>query len=247
MVENTFLLIEKIPEILQKYPFSFSFALGLIPALIWLWFWLKEDEHPEPAKMITLSFLGGMLAVICVLPLQKFVYDLVSYNTFAFFLWASLEEIFKFAIIYFIALRNRATDEPVDTIIYMIVGALGFVALENTLFLVDLMSRGDVSGVLMTINLRFIGASLLHIISSATIGIFMAISFYKKQSSKIIYTSVGLILAILLHTSFNLIIISKAESSVLLAFGMVWICIIILLILFEKIKHIIPNYRKYER
>lgn len=238
---------QNIPELLSKYPFTFSFILGLIPALIWLWFWLKEDEHPEPAKMLTLSFLGGMLAVLCVLPLQKIVYHFMSYGNLAFLLWASLEEIFKFGIVYFIALRNKVTDEPVDNIIYLIVSALGFVALENTFFLFDLMSQGDIGGVIMTANLRFVGASLLHIISSATIGIFMAISFYKNNFIKLNYIFSGLILAILLHTAFNLIIISKAEAPVLLAFGMVWIGIIVLLISFEKIKRIIPKYRKYER
>ena len=49
------------PIFLKTYPFLLSFLLGLIPALIWLWFWLKEDAHPEPAKNITLSFLGGSI------------------------------------------------------------------------------------------------------------------------------------------------------------------------------------------
>lgn len=238
---------QNITEITSQFPFTFSFMIGLIPALIWLWFWLKEDEHPEPAKMLTLSFLGGMLAVICVLPLQKIVYNLVPYGNISFLLWASLEEIFKFGIVYFIALRNRVTDEPVDNIIYLIVSALGFVALENTFFLFDLMSQGDLAGVIMTTNLRFIGAGLLHVMSSATIGIFMAVSFYRNKIIKLNYLFLGLILSILLHTAFNLIIISKAEASVLIAFGMVWIGIIILLISFEKIKRIIPKYRKYER
>ena len=55
-------------DFLQQYPFILAFILGLIPALVWLWFWLKEDIHPEPAKMITLSFIGGMVAVLFVLP-----------------------------------------------------------------------------------------------------------------------------------------------------------------------------------
>jgi len=85
--------------------------------------------------------LGGMLAVLFVLPVQKLVYYYFSnQETLSFFLWASIEEIFKFLFIYFIALRNRKfTDEPVDDIIYMIVGALGFVTFENTLFLTDLV------------------------------------------------------------------------------------------------------------
>src|SRR5574343_193644 len=117
-------------QLIQQYPFFLAFILGLIPALIWLWFWLKEDVHHEPAKMITLSFIGGMVAVILVLPLQQIIYDYLKTDEYTpFLLWASLEELFKFIIIYFIALSRRVTDEPIDTIIYMIVGALGVVAL----------------------------------------------------------------------------------------------------------------------
>ncbi len=224
---------------IEKYPFILSFLLGIIPALIWLWFWLKEDIHPEPAKMLTLSFLGGMLAVILVLPLQSMIYGAMNgENYLSFFLWASLEEIFKFGLVWFIALRNKENDEPVDSIIYMIVGALGFVALENTLFLMDFVRAGDFFSVFITNDLRFVGSSLLHIISSGTVGIFMAFSFYKNRSQKILYTVYGLFLAIILHTIFNICIMSIQGAKMLLVFGSVWVSIVALLLLFEKVKHI---------
>jgi RsiW-degrading membrane proteinase PrsW (M82 family) len=69
--------LQKQPFI-EKYPFILAFSLGLLPAVFWLWFWLKEDRHPESAKMITLSFVGGMLAVVLVLPFQQFVGNYIS-------------------------------------------------------------------------------------------------------------------------------------------------------------------------
>jgi len=231
-----------IVTFIHNYPFVLAFLLGLFPALIWLSFWLKEDRHPEPAKMITLSFLGGMIAVVLVLPQQRLVYDYVSgTSTTAFILWASLEEVFKFLMVYFIALRRKVTDEPVDDIIYLIISALGFVAMENTLFLIDPIHAGDIVGTIITGNLRFVGASLLHIISSSTIGIFMALSYYKGKFKRFLYTLLGLILAIALHTSFNLFIIQETSGSIFLIFGSVWIGVVILLLLFEKVKHIIPS------
>jgi RsiW-degrading membrane proteinase PrsW (M82 family) len=227
-------------EFLEKYPFILSFILGLIPALIWMWFWLKEDTHPEPAKMITLSFIGGMAAVLFVLPVQKLIYNyLGDHETLSFILWASVEEIFKFGFVYFIALRNKKiTDEPVDDIIYLIISALGFVTFENTLFLLDSVHSGNFLDVIIHGNLRFIGASLLHTMSSATIGICMALSFYKNKTTKALYTISGIIIAIVLHTSFNLLIISQAEGNIFFIFGTVWISIVILLLLFEKVKHL---------
>ncbi|OHB10724.1 MAG: hypothetical protein A3H52_00475 [Candidatus Zambryskibacteria bacterium RIFCSPLOWO2_02_FULL_39_26] len=224
---------------IQTYPFILAFLLGLIPAMVWLWFWLKEDTHPEPHKMLTLSFVGGMIAVLFVLPLQKIVYNYFSGDEFiSFSLWASTEEVVKFVFIYFIALRNKATDEPVDDMIYLIVGALGFVTLENTLFLMDPIREGNAMGAIINGNLRFIGASLLHIMSSGTIGIFMGLSFYKPVLERRIYTFIGIIVAIVLHTAFNLFILNGTPENIFFVFGMVWLSVIVLLLLFEKVKHI---------
>lgn len=224
---------------LEEYPFILAFLLGFIPASVWIWFWLKEDSHPEPVKMLTLSFLGGMVAVLFVLPVQKLVYYYFSnQETLSFFLWASIEEIFKFAFVYFIALRNKYTDEPVDDIIYLIVGALGFVTFENTLFLTNLVESGNFTGTIINSNLRFIGASLLHVISSGTIGICMGLSFYKTRFEKKLFVIAGLIIAVILHTSFNLFIINQIEGNVFFVFGLVWVGIVVLLLLFERVKHV---------
>lgn len=234
-----------IENAIKAYPFVLSFLLGLIPALVWLWFWLKEDKHPEPAKNLTLSFLGGMLAVFIVLPIQKIVYDNYSDNTnLSFTLWASVEEITKFAVVYFIALKRKVTDEPIDDIIYLIVSALGFVTLENTLFLLEPVKNGDVIKTIINGNMRFVGASLIHIMSSATIGICIALNFYRSRIKKMEWTIVGIILAILLHTAFNLFIINQAEGSIFFIFGMVWFGVIVLLLLFEKVKQITNKYER---
>ncbi len=225
-------------DFIIKYPFILSFLMGLVPALIWMWFWLKEDCHPEPAKILTLSFLGGMVAVLFAIPLQKLAYDILAHNqSLSFILWASIEELLKFGFVYFIALRNKVTDEPVDDIIYLIISALGFVTLENAFFLMGPISNGDFVDTIVNGNLRFIGASLLHVMSSATIGIFLGLSFYKHPVIKKLYAVTGIILAIVLHTAFNLFIINGAGGNIFFIFGMVWIGILVLLLLFEKVKH----------
>ncbi len=228
-----------IIDFIDAYPFLIAFLLGLIPALVWLWFWLKEDTHPEPAKMITLSFLGGMAAVILVLPLQQVVYDYVKVqNTLSFTLWAALEELFKFLFVYFIALRRKCTDEPVDDIIYLIISALGFVTAENTLFLFAPLKNGDFIDTIVSGNLRFIGASLLHIMASGTLGICLGLSFRKNRATRIRYGVIGIILAIALHTIFNLFISNGAGGNIFFTFGLVWVGIIVLLLMFEKVKKV---------
>jgi RsiW-degrading membrane proteinase PrsW (M82 family) len=236
---------------IQKYPFLLAFIVGLFPALIWLWFWLKEDKHPEPMKMISLSFLGGVVAVLFVLPFQELVCDYLKTQCAAhvleswsnkdiliFTIWAAMEELSKFSFAYFIALRHKCTDEPVDNMIYLIVSALGFVTLENSLFLLKSINTLDVVDTIVNGNLRFIGASLLHIMTSATVGLLIALSFYKTRGKRIVATLIGLIIAIVLHTSFNLFIINGAPGNIFFIFGMVWVGIIILLLMFEKVKHL---------
>lgn len=224
---------------IQSHPYAITPFLGLLPAIIWLWFWLQEDRHPEPLKMLTLSFFGGMASVLFVLPLQQLIYTYTQdQNYLSFLLWATLEELFKFGMVYFIALRYAVNDEPVDSIIYLIVSALGFVAIENTLFLTNIIQSGDFSGIIITGGLRFIGASLLHIITSGTVGVCLALSFYKNQKSKILYAISGVCIAIVLHTCFNIYIMKEVNGSVFPIFGIVWIGIIALLIMFEKVKYL---------
>ena len=213
---------------------------GILPALIWLAFWLREDyRHPEPRGLILKTFLFGMGAVILVLPFQKAVDTLFpDMILVAVLLWVILEEIFKFSAAYFGGLKSVEDNEPIDPLIYMITAALGFVALENALFIFGPLIGEDITKSVITGNLRFIGASLLHVVSSGLVGISLAFSFYKARIKRVVLTAFALILAIAFHTGFNLSIVYWNNFGAMLAFGMVWIGVIILLLAFEKVKTI---------
>lgn len=211
---------------------------GIIPALLWLWFWRKEDRlHPEPRRLILLAFVMGMLTIPFVIPIQKYTATIFS-GGLLILIWAATEEILKFSFAYFSVLRNKEVNEPIDYVVYMITIALGFAALENALFLIEPLSNGHFIESVVTGNFRFFGATLLHVLSSATVGVFMAFSFYKSKTKKLLYTGVGIILAILLHTLFNFSIINSNGTNILLVFAFVWAGIIILLLLLERIKSI---------
>lgn len=230
--------IFSLKEVVISNHVFFAPLFGILPALIWLWFWLKEDIHPEPNKFIVLTFLMGMLSVIVTLPIQTFIKSFVAQNTITLYiLWASIEEILKFLAAFIGGIHSKVDDEPFDPIIYMIVSALGFVALENTLYLISPLVDGNLTHVLITGNMRFIGAALLHVMASATIGLFLALSFYKTKLWKRIYGLLGMIIAIILHTGFNLFIINLIDKSFFWVFGFVWVGIVILLLIFEKIKN----------
>lgn len=213
---------------------------GILPTLLWLWFWRKEDRlHPEPRKKIALTFLGGILAVAIVLPIEKLIFSFfgnqISNTTIS--LWASTEELVKFIIIYLLAFRSREMDEPIDATIYMITGALGFSAIENSLFIYNVIENKLFIQSFITGNMRFMGATLLHTASSAIIGILFGLVFYKKEDIRKAFLVFGLILSILLHSIFNLLII-RVNEQIFFVFAGVWFITIILMILMEKVKKV---------
>jgi len=228
---------------------SYAFLIGFVPILVWLWFWLLQDrKHPEPKKLILRAFAAGMLCVFLVIPLQQLTLQFIPINIgvkeevatllgfLLIFAWAGLEELLKFLVAWITVLKNRAVDEPIDVVIYLITVSLGFAALENTLFLMTPLANGQLEHGLITGNLRFIGATLIHVLSSATIATALALAFFKNLPHKILYGIIGVILASVLHTLFNFSIITTSADWLLTIFASVWVGITFLLLMLEKIK-----------
>ena len=239
---------------------------GILPAIVWLVFWLRQDkEKPEPKIMIIIAFIGGIIAVFGSLyfeslcskinienilsgdflkPLLNWIentsiQEKIALNRFLIVIFFApiIEESLKFIITYFTVLRSREDDEPIDPMIYMITAALGFAAIENMLFLIDPITKRQLTISVLTGNMRFIGATLLHTISSVTIGMFISFNFFDKKMSKFSWTITGLICAIITHALFNFFMVGNARES-LMALELIWIAVIIVLLAFEKIKKI---------
>ncbi len=224
---------------------SLSYAAlgGALPALLWLWLFLREDSaHPEPRSLIALSFIGGMIAVICVIPIERFSMNFLA-GTPLIIAWAAAEEILKVIAAYLTVMWRASLDEPIDAMIYMISVALGFTALENSLFILGPILDNDILRSVLTSDLRFLGASLLHVLSSAVVGSAIALAFYRGSSRKHIYLLTGAILAIALHVLFNFFIIGDTghgTPDIFRVFYGVWVGIILLFLFFEKAKRITP-------
>lgn len=229
--------------------FVFAISGGLIPAIVWLWFWLQEDyKHPEPKLLVVTTFLGGMLFVPLGIIAEMFtarilgvdIADAATYGLGMIIMASLIEEAGKFFAANTISLHKRACDEPLDIMVYMISAALGFAALENALFFLNFIDQGAESGFLVQfLNLRFMGATLLHVVASGMMGGIMALAFYRSDGVRALYTAVGLITAVVLHAIFNYFIISAgANGSPLPIFLGLWIVTIALIVLFEKVKTI---------
>lgn len=235
---------------------------GVLPALVWLWFWHKQDSNcPEPKGLVMISFVAGMAIVYLVLPIEQYIVSSLPSisqfihilsaqfsfvpppdETIKVFLWSFTEELAKFITVFFIAIQSKFFDEPTDAIIYLITAALGFAAMENALYILRDLTDGGLAQILLNGNLRFIGATILHTVSSAFIGITIALAFYYPRHAKIFVVTLGILIATLLHTYFNLSIMdAQSVSDMLAVFAQFWLAIFIIIVLVRIIRGIHEN------
>jgi len=197
------------------YKIILYIIFGVLPSLTWLFYYLSKDLHPEPKKTILRIFLWGALITIPVFFVQiglmtllaKIDLDpLITSLIYWFLIIAFSEEIFKFFVVRFKIMNSPDLDEPLDIMLYMVVAALGFSALENILYLFNpatgLSFDELVKRTLLLSFIRFIGATFLHTLSSAVIGYFMAVSYFDEKNKSLELAS-GIIAATALHGLYN--------------------------------------------
>ena len=209
---------------------------GILPTFLWLWFWMKNDEEkPEPKRMIAVTYLVGLLGVLLMLPLQGILGNLPTTTTTTV-IFAGIEELVKLILVGLVAFRATTIDEPTDYAVYLITGALGFSALENSLYLIAIVNQGDTASAILAGNMRFLGSTVLHTVTVAIIGIMIGLAFWKSKSSKILHGIIGLVFGIGLHTLFNYFILVDTGQSILTTFAGLWFVALIIIIIFQRLK-----------
>ena len=224
------------------------FIFGIAPSIIWLLFFLRKDVHPESNRMILKIFLYGMLIALPALfieigfseatskiPIPKG--GIIILNIFLGV--ALIEEFLKYLVVREKVFKDPELDEPIDLMLYMIIAALGFAAVENILVLFLPEKPLLVSEASFITAFRFIGATLLHALTSGMIGYFLASYFFTGKGRFFI---LGFILAIFLHGAFNsfIIMIDKELIGEKIGFSLIAAVLIFLAIFvnrsFQKLK-----------
>lgn len=241
-------------DTLQNSSIIFLFILigGIIPSLFWLWFWMQEDnKHKEPRLLILKVFALGMFGVFISFFLQKAVgwYFNIRIGNIEFYantlynhplvnlIFVIVEEFIKYLAAYILFFRTKLFNEPIDAFIYLMTAAIGFSAMENAMYLINPLLAGDTAAALIHSNMRFIGASVLHVASSGILALSIGYAFCKKPWIREMYAWLGLSAAVLIHWLFNIMLLNFDEW-VLVIFASVWVIMIYLIINLERIKKI---------
>ena len=204
---------------------AITLAYSLIPPAIWLAFclWLNRN-HPRRRGFLAIAFLSGVIAVMPVLPLERFVSILSTNTTLLTVLWASCEEILKLSVLLFIiSIKSRFFNGPRDYLLTAMTIGLGFAGLENALYILHPVLIQDMTQATLSGGMRFLGADLLHAVTLSMSGLALGFAYFKSRSKKVWFTCIGIMIAISIHSIFNLLVVNADQTQSLKIFGLLWI------------------------
>ncbi len=211
----------------------------MIPSFAWLSFYLQEEVHPEPKRLIALTFVDGAAFAFLALGAQlglREVFDtfgIAQFSLLWLYAFAAIEELAKFWAAYAAIHKSPAFNEPLDAMLYTVIAALGFATVENIGVLLGIpMSSVFLPESFHIITFRFVGATLLHTLSSGIFGYYWALGISKfRSSSHLIY---GFLMATVVHGTFNYLVLGFGEKG----FSVIFLVIIAFFVLadFEKLK-----------
>jgi len=112
-----------------------------------------------------------------------------------------IEEYLKYAVVKSRVLKDPAFDEPLDAMLYLIISALGFAAVENLLNIFLAPNLTLKLAVSQSIA-RFLSATFLHTLASGLLGYFLALSMLNIKKRKM-YLLGGFLLAAVFHGLYN--------------------------------------------
>lgn len=184
-------------------------SVALAPAIALLIFIYQKDRYDrEPVGLLAKLFIYGVLSVIPVYFIERFISGLGSReNAFfqAFIVAGLTEELFKLLIVRNVAFNSRFYNEKLDGIIYCVFASMGFASAENVLYVFNMSSNYMYTGIS-----RALLAVPAHMLFAITMGYYLSLAKYarlKSQSNTFMFEA--LFLPVILHGTYDYIIFSK--------------------------------------
>ena len=175
---------------------------AIAPGLALLsYFYLRNQMSTEPRRTLLHSFIYGALITFPILFIQ---FVLQEEGTFSsqfvtnVIFTSTIEEFFKWLVIFIAILRHVEFDDPYDGILYGAAVSLGFATVENVIYLLA-----------FGVDTAFMRA-LLPVSSHALFGVVMGFYFGKSKFSgkehQMEYLVLALAAPIVLHFIYNTIL-----------------------------------------
>jgi RsiW-degrading membrane proteinase PrsW (M82 family) len=178
-------------------------VLAIAPALLLLWYFTSRDLYPEPRKLIWLTFGLGFCAAAPAALIGELVFfplaDLApnawtSAFIISFPIVGGIEELSKFAVLYFVCRKWNDFDEPMDGLVYGACVSLGFAAIENWSYVYQ-------SG-LETALWRAVSAVPFHAMAGVIMGYYFGLAHFVPNKRRYYYT-LALAIPIILHGAYD--------------------------------------------
>lgn len=212
-----------------KINFRLSTALlilSIVPGLLVSYAIFRADKYErEPLVPLLVCFGLGAAVTFPALEIEKWAfeqfrpyekgYEFVALT--AFFAVALNEEVFKFAVLRFVAFPRGFFNEPLDGIVYSVVVAMGFATMENIFF----ASRFG----LETMLLRAFTAVPAHLVFGIVAGYYAGLAkFDPTNRNRLLWQGFGM--AFLLHGVYDFLILQNwSDWLLVLATVSLYLCL----------------------
>ena len=204
-------------------------ALTIFPSLLILWFFVKNDKFPEPTNVIIKVFIWGIVISIPIFFINTYLLFQIPDKHIAMFPAAFVEEGFKFLVFYFIVLKLKDFDEPMDALVYGVTVSLGFATLEN-IYYVYFSDFSIIYGSTLLASIRAISAIPAHAAFGCLMGYFMLKYHFQKSTLDIL---LAFLIPSIIHFVYNF---SMFFGSLIIVIAIVLALILINIFILKKIK-----------
>ncbi|MDY0083062.1 MAG: PrsW family intramembrane metalloprotease, partial [Ignavibacteriaceae bacterium] len=189
----------------------FSAIAAIIPMSFYLFLIWKFDRYDrEPFKLVVINYLWGALGAIFLALIGSFILTSIASifitdknilsKVSSFAVAPFVEEITK-GIFLLITISSKKFDNLTDGIVYGGAIGLGFGMTENFLYFVAFSD--SVSDWIILVVIRSLFSAVMHCVSTATLGAFLALAKYKPNLLKVVLSFTGLFFAMLIHFIWN--------------------------------------------
>ena len=215
-----------------------NLIISLIPVLLLTYYIYKKDKHKESLYMIIFLILGGIFSAIFSYALSEFTKTITIDNLiFKNIIFIGFkEEFIKFIVLFLICFNALEFDEIYDSIVYSTFLSLGFIFIENIIYINSLNIN------LLDTILRSIMSCGVHFALGVTMGYFIGYAKDDQAKSRYVNSITNIFLAFLipsiLHGMYDLLISLSIKYSNISIFVPIYVMILFIISYFMFIRYL---------